>query len=347
MLRMRGSQALEKGAFADAVTAFDTALQVEAGHSYALANRAYARFMLGDDAGALADTADAIKANRTALGPYGLRVQIAHEQGRTDAVMAEMAALVAAAPSEPATQIWIAGLYRNVDRPIDALRVYDRAIALKPTATLHAARYRARPKADRAGRQADLDAIARLSPKSDFDDSERARMLDETGNHVGAIALYTRTLATHADKQGWLTRRGISHATAGETALAAADFMQARKLAKDANRLNNLCWEKAVSGVALETALSECDAALRLEPTDAAIWDSRGLVLLRLGRWTDAISAYDRALALSPWLANARYGRAIVRARMGDKVRAEADASAARRSSFDITKAYSDMGLTL
>jgi hypothetical protein len=47
---------------------------------------------------------------------------------------------------------------------------------------------------------------------------------------------------------------------------------------------NNLCWAKAIAGLALESTLADCDPALALSPKSAAILDSKGLVLRNIWR---------------------------------------------------------------
>ena len=48
-----------------------------------------------------------------------------------------------------------------------------------------------------------------------------------------------------------------------------------------------------------------------------AYLDSRGFVLLRLGRFKEAIASYDQALAIAPLSPNSLYGRGVCELRMG------------------------------
>jgi tetratricopeptide (TPR) repeat protein len=111
--------------------------------------------------------------------------------------------------------------------------------------------------------------------------------------------------------------------------------------------LNNICWAKATAGVALESALKECDAALSKAPGSAGYIDSRALVLLRLGRLDDALAEYDRALALDPNSSSSLFGRAVVWARKGDKAKSSADAAAALKTDPEVRSSYGSFGLTL
>lgn len=72
----------------------------------------------------------------------------------------------------------------------------------------------------------------------------------------------------------------------------------------------------------------------------AGFLDSRGLALLRLGRFDAAIADFDRALARSPDLARSLFGRAVAWARKGDTARSAADAAAAARIDPDVRAQY-------
>ena len=118
-----------------------------------------------------------------------------------------------------------------------------------------------------------------------------------------------------------------------------------RVKATTATALNNLCWAAAVAGVGLEATLADCDAGLAKQPDAGFIHDSRGLVLLRLGRIDDAVATYDRALAAVPGMAHALYGRSLARARKGDAAAAAANKAAALKSDADMETRYKEYGV--
>ena len=111
--------------------------------------------------------------------------------------------------------------------------------------------------------------------------------------------------------------------------------------------LNNLCWAKGTAGIALESALADCNAALTKEPEVAGFIDSRALVYLRLGRIDEAIADYDRALAKAPTMTSSLFGRALAWARKGDKTRSAADAAAAQRNDAKVIERFKGYGLEL
>ena len=122
-------------------------------------------------------------------------------------------------------------------------------------------------------------------------------------------------------------------------------FADLRTRAKDAGKLNNLCWEKATAGILLESALAECTEALKLRPDSPALLDSLGLTLLRLGRYDEAIGAYDKAIAGGTG-AISLMGRSSAQARKGNASLAEADRKAALAEDPDIGAEAQRFGLS-
>ncbi len=108
--------------------------------------------------------------------------------------------------------------------------------------------------------------------------------MQEQGDTAGALALYSKGLETSPMDFDLLIGRGIAYAKSGDNAHADADFNAARAQATEAVQLNNICWTKATAGVALQSALADCDAALAKSPGFPAYLDSRAFVMLRLGR---------------------------------------------------------------
>ena len=80
---------------------------------------------------------------------------------------------------------------------------------------------------------------------------------------------------------------------------------------------------------ALQAALEDCDRALGAGINNAASYDSRGLIYLKMGRLDAAIEDYGFALRIESKLASALYGRGLARLRQGDKAGGETDITAA------------------
>lgn len=109
--------------------------------------------------------------------------------------------------------------------------------------------------------------------------------------------------------------------------------------------LNERCWLKATSGVGLDSALADCDAALKLAPENAAILDSRAFVKLKTGATDAAMEDYNAALRLAPNLAASLFGRAIAHDRRGEHAAAKADLAEARALAPDIDQRFAGYGM--
>ncbi len=99
---------------------------------------------------------------------------------------------------------------------------------------------------------------------------------------------------------------------------------------RQASALNARCWARAMLNDGLEKALDDCDAALRAQPDSAEYLDSRGMVLLRMGRWRESIAEYDKVLAKKAdsggW---SLFGRGLAKLRAGREQEGKADIAAA------------------
>jgi tetratricopeptide (TPR) repeat protein len=113
-----------------------------------------------------------------------------------------------------------------------------------------------------------------------------------------------------------------------------------------AQGLNSACWARAQLGVELDKALSDCNAALKLDPGDPTFLDSRGLVEVRLGALDKSIADYDGALKLRPGEPWSLYGRGLAELRKGMATEGHADIQAATALNPKLSDEARDAGLT-
>jgi tetratricopeptide (TPR) repeat protein len=199
---------------------------------------------------------------------------------------------------------------------------------------------------DRASRIADMDKVLKENPKSVPALQNRAWLHRENKDYARAEADYNTAIGFDDDNALLYTMRAGALLRLGRKEAAMSDFASARKHAgADAGDLNALCWEQATNGVALEAALRDCDKALQIEPRNAAIVDSRGFVLMRLGRWSDSIADYNKAADIRPDSAESLFGRALAKAGAGDKAGAAADLAEARKLDAGIDEEFGTYGL--
>ena len=146
--------------------------------------------------------------------------------------------------------------------------------------------------------------------------------------------------------------RGVAYARSGDLARAAEDYREAIRIdgaaitgQRDAVFLNDRCWARAVAMIELDTALADCNEALRLMPGFAAALDSRAFLHLKQGQFREAIADYDAALKAIPKDPYSLYGRGIAKARAGDSAGANADIAAGTSLQKGIAEEFAAYGV--
>jgi tetratricopeptide (TPR) repeat protein len=107
---------------------------------------------------------------------------------------------------------------------------------------------------------------------------------------------------------------------------------------------NGRCWARAILG-ALQAALDDCNKALQSDSSNAAAYDSRGLIHLKMSQFAMAIDDYSSALQLNPKLASAFYGRGLAKLKQGDKAGGNTDISAAKAIQADVSDEFKRYGV--
>ncbi|HTV84670.1 MAG TPA: aspartyl protease family protein [Dyella sp.] len=236
--------------------------------------------------------------------------------------------------------------------PKAAVADLNEAIRLAPD---QAAYYLARARANAADKQpdaelADLDKAISLDPKNVDALLARAEFRLARKDSTGAAA----DVATAAP----LVAAGSAQARATATLYVALQQPAAAlpllddwiKLHQNdamlGDALNERCWARALSNQMLDDALKDCRKAIRRDGKNPAYLDSMGMVQLRLGRYADAIKAYQQALALNPLLAWSHYGLGLAEIRSGQADAGNAQLAAARAINPHIEALAQKHGLT-
>jgi Flp pilus assembly protein TadD len=175
----------------------------------------------------------------------------------------------------------------------------------------------------------------------------KAELYSSEGDHKRALEIHDEAAKAAPEDVEVLNGRAIALARAGRPDEAASEFARIRAKVSDAMVLNNLCYTKAVANVALEQALDECEESLRIRPDVPAVLDSRGAVLLRLGRLDEAIRDFDRALTLVPGQDSTRYLRAVAKSRKGDAAGAKIDLEKVRATSPNVIPSMAETGFVM
>jgi TonB family protein len=347
VFRGRGVMALQSNDLATAVAAFTTALELQPGSLFALQRRAEAFLRAGDGERALADSAEAIRIKPSFSDMYAFRAMIYRAQGSAEQSAAEAKSLIAANPADSNAYLIAGRIYAATGRDIDAAREFDHAVQILPNETAYLARAYHRHSADLSGKRADIDAVLKLDAASKRALLMLADLQITTGAYADALATLGTVPGQENPTYDLLVRRGIVKVKIGQTGLAQSDFTAAQAKATDVHALNTICWQMATAGVALVTALAACEAGLAEDPDYYAIIDSRGFVLLRLGRLAEAIECYDSALKIRPTSASSLYGRGLAKLQQGAESAGRADIRAALALDAAIAERFDSYGLQI
>ena len=98
-------------------------------------------------------------------------------------------------------------------------------------------------------------------------------------------------------------------------------------------------------GTGLNTALEDCNQALKLNADRDFAFEARGFVKLRMGQYQEAIADYGLALQRNASLPSALFGRGVAELRMGNAARGQADIAAAEAIKPGTTKYFEKYGI--
>jgi formylglycine-generating enzyme len=309
-----GAVALMRKNSQEAVALIDRALAIEPDYEMALAIRAGAHMQRGEWDLALADAASGLKLVPLDIELLRLRVHARAQQRDWARTLAEVDELSRVFPTLTNAQTFAADLYSLLLMDDDAVRAATRAFNSAHIVENLLLRAEVRPWTDIAGRRADIEMAFGKEPGSLQALQALGELESRVGNHDAAMRAFTKLLEQDEDgryRTAALTRRGIESLKHGDTAAGMRDLEAALGEAPDAWAYNDLCWDMSVANVALPRALEYCSRALAARPDAASILDSKGAVLLRLGKWDEAMKVYDKAISLQPTLASSLYGRGI------------------------------------
>lgn len=310
----RGNRYMDDGDLVKAIADMSEAITLDPDNGWAYANRGLARAWNGEPEKAQDDLDKAAAINPRNYVIYHARAKLLEDSGEIG----------------PA----IAALNRAIDLKEGNLW------AIQRRADLYLMRK------DYPLALADIDTVLKLSPNNTGGLLQKARIERVTGKYDAALATLDSLEKQPSNTIDVSAQRAFVHVLMGKPSEAASLFAAVRgKAAKNATLLNELCWTEAQAAFELEKALADCDAALKLKPDASAYLDSAGLVLLRMGRYDDAVARYDRALAREPKQSASLYGRGIAKLRKGDAVAGNADVAAALKISASIASEFEEFGV--
>lgn len=132
----------------------------------------------------------------------------------------------------------------------------------------------------------------------------------------------------------------------GRFAEAVKQFAVALKISPhDVRFLGASCWARVGEGKNLGKALAECNLSIKLDPEFAVGYDSRALVYLRQGHYSQSLQDYSRSLALVPDRSTALFGRGLTEIHLGQASGARRDIRLARLIDPEIDATFIQLGI--
>ncbi|WP_347336619.1 tetratricopeptide repeat protein [Bradyrhizobium macuxiense] len=202
---------------------------------------------------------------------------------------------------------------------------------------------------DRAIR--DFDSSIKLNPKYDKPLNNRGVAFLKKGEYDRAIDAFDQAIKLTPSYGEAFANRAGAYLKKSEYDRAAQDYDEAIRLEPNLEGVwNGRCWTRAILG-ALRAALEDCNKALQSNSSsaaaasNAATYDSRGLIYLKMGQTSAAVEDYSSALRLDPKLASAFYGRGLAELKRGDHAHGDADISKAKAIRGNIADDFARYGV--
>lgn len=190
----------------------------------------------------------------------------------------------------------------------------------------------------------DFDQSIKLNPAHARPFNNRGVAYLRKGEYGLAVKAFDEAIKLNPNYGGAFANRAGAYLKRGEYDRATRDYDEAIRLEPKLEAVwNGRCWTRAILG-ALQAALEDCNKALQSGP-DAATYDSRGLIYLKMGQLDAAIDDYSSALHLDSKLASALYGRGLAKLKRGDKAGSDTDILAARTIRIRIDDDFTHYGV--
>ena len=167
---------------------------------------------------------------------------------------------------------------------------------------------------------ADFTHAAAVAPRDPDAYRFRGTVYASLHRDAQALADFNRAVLVAPNDPISLEFRGFFYETRARYPLAIADF-RASLEARPSNyhAWNSLCWTQFLARTDAHETLVACDRAVALNPHYVNSFDSRGFVLIRLGRYRAAIKDFSQALAINPNFGSSLFGRGVAKAHIRDR----------------------------
>jgi tetratricopeptide (TPR) repeat protein len=190
----------------------------------------------------------------------------------------------------------------------------------------------------------DFDESIKADPERSKSYNNRGVAYQKKGEYDRALEDFDRSIKLESNSAVTYVSRAEALQQKGDYTRAIADYDQAIALQpKFGAAWNGRCRTRALAGD-FTTALADCEEAVKLERA-AVVFDTRGLIHLKMGSWDAALADYNSALRLDPSLASSLYGRGLVKLKQGGLSAGKADISKAMRLEPNVAVRFSRYGV--
>jgi tetratricopeptide (TPR) repeat protein len=193
-------------------------------------------------------------------------------------------------------------LLLNVENYDTAISDFDESLKLKPNDEWALANrgIAYASKKNLSAAEKDLGAAEAINPNNPVAAQARALLAEDSGDFKGAVAAYSKSILSDPNNNWALGHRAIARKAANDDEGALADSAVA--LSKDPAWMNLRLLRANIFFVRGDKAAvaREAELVTKENPKSEYAWVSAGRIYARLDRRTEAMKAFDQAIAIKP-----------------------------------------------
>ncbi len=238
----------------------------------------------------------------------------AKEMGQYDQALAAITAAIEATPDDALLYRIRAVLLGSNNKQAEAAADLEEAIKIQPEDIINirnrSSTLRKAGKIEAA--LTDADEALRINPLDISSAATKAHALRQVGRHDEALTVLNRQV----------------------------------ELTHSSEALIERCRYRGFANMELAQAQSDCTEAIKANSKSARLWETYGIVAFRSGKYDDAITYYNRALAIQQQRPSSLYGRGIAKLGKGDANGGQDDIQLATSLSSQAGIEFQEAGIT-